>query len=84
MVIFTIMWFLKVPVYRYGYSYFISFLGLGFAYLCTLNISIKKNAYNFFISFLFVMIMVFTLKNLLRIINPEDKNYTSFFPKLSM
>ena len=81
MVIFSIIWFLKVPVYRYGYSYFISFLGLGFAYLCTLNISVKKNAYNFFVSFLFVMIMVFTSKNLLRIINPEDKNYTSFFPK---
>ena len=81
MIIFSIIWFLKVPVYRYGYSYFISFLALGFAYLCTLNGNIKKNVYNFFITFVFILVLTFTLKNLLRIINLEDQNYVSFFPK---
>ena len=81
MIIFSIIWFLKVPVYRYGYSYFISFLALGFAYLCTLNGNIKKNVYNFLITFVFILVLTFTLKNLLRIINLEDQNYVSFFPK---
>ena len=39
-------WFLKVPVFRYGYSYFISFMSLIFAYYCmhinTYKINIKK------------------------------------------
>tara|TARA_B100000787_G_scaffold136218_1_gene105021 strand:+ start:68 stop:1717 length:1650 start_codon:yes stop_codon:yes gene_type:complete len=82
MVIFSIIWFLKVPVYRYGYSYFVSFLALGFAYMCTFNNSIKKNAYRFFIFFLILLTTGFTLKNLLRIVKPENLNYISFFPKI--
>ena len=82
MVIFSVIWFLKVPVYRYGYSYFVSFLGLGFAYLCTLNGHIKNTAYKFFIFFLILLTLSFTLKNLLRIVKPEDLNHKSFFPKI--
>ena len=82
MVIFSIIWFLKVPVYRYGYSYFISFLALGFAYLCTVNNNIKKNAYKFFIVFLILSTIGFTLKNLLRIFKSNDLNNVDFFPKI--
>ena len=82
MIIFSIIWFLKVPVYRYGYSYFVSFLGLGFAYLSTLNIQIKTSAYKFFTFFLIILILGFTSKNLLRIIKPEDLNDKSFFPRI--
>jgi hypothetical protein len=82
MIIFSIIWFLKVPVYRYGYSYFVSFLGLGFAYLSTSNIQIKTSAHKFFMFFLIILIVGFTSKNLLRIIKPEDLNDKSFFPKI--
>jgi hypothetical protein len=82
MVVFSIVWFLKVPVYRYGYSYFVSFLGLIFAYLCISNHPIKDSAYKFFKFFLILFAVIFILKNLLRIVNPEDVNNKSFFPKI--
>ena len=81
MIIFSIAWFLKVPVYRYGYSYFVSFLALGFAYLCTMNIPLKKNSYKFFTFFLILFALIFVLKNTLRIIKPENTNHISYFPK---
>jgi len=83
MIIFSIIWFLKVPVYRYGYSYFVSFMGLGFAYLCTLNNPIKESAYKFFKFFLILFAIIFVLKNVLRIIKPENSNHVSFFPKIT-
>ena len=82
MIIFSIIWFLKVPVYRYGYSYFVSFFSLGFAYLCTLNIHLKKNSYKFFMSVLILFTIGFISKNLLRIVKPDNLNYTGFFPKI--
>ena len=82
MVIFSIIWFLKVPVYRYGYSYFVSFLSLCFAYLCTLNIHIKKTSYKFFMSILILFVVGFVSKNLLRIAKPESLNHISFFPQI--
>ena len=81
MIIFSVVWFLKVPVYRYGYSYFVSFLGLGFAYLCTLNNPIKENAYKFFRFFLILFSLIFLLKNAIRIVEPENQNHVGFFPK---
>ena len=81
MIVFSVVWFLKVPVYRYGYSYFVSFLGLIFAYLCILNHPIKDSAYKFFNFILILFSVFFILKNSLRIINPEDANNKSFFPK---
>ncbi len=81
MIIFSIVWFLKVPVYRYGYSYFVSFLALGFAYLCILNYPLKVNAYKFFRLFLILFSIIFFLKNVIRITGTEEKNYVGFFPK---
>ena len=82
MVFFSIAWFLKVPVYRYGYSYFVSFLALGFAYLCTLNNSIKEDADKFFKFFLVFFALLFILKNVLRVVKPEDPSFISYFPKI--
>jgi hypothetical protein len=81
MVLFSIVWFLKIPVYRYGYSYFVSFLSLGFAYVCTLNYSLKKNSYKFFGSFLIIFTLIFVLKNTIRIIKPENQDHRGLFPK---
>ena len=82
MVLFSIAWFLKVPVYRYGYSYFVSFFALGFAYLCTLNNFIKKDADKFFKFFLILFAMIFILKNVLRVLKPEDPSFMGYFPKI--
>ena len=81
MILFTLIWFLKVPVYRYGYSYFISFLALGFAYIYTFNKSIKTKAHNFFTYFFIFLIVIFVLKNTFRIVKPEN-NYKVFIPKI--
>ena len=78
MIIFSIIWFLKVPVYRYGYSYFVSFFSLGFAYLCTFNIHLKKKSYKFFISVLILFTILFTSKNLLRILKTDNLKVNSF------
>lgn len=82
MIVFSVAWFLKVPVYRYGYSYFVSFLALGFAYLCILNNPIKNNAYVFLNFFLILFTTIFILKNAIRIINPENLNSKKKFPQI--
>ena len=82
MILFTLVWFLKVPVYRYGYSYFVSGISLGFAYFCTNKILIKDTSNKLFNSLLIVLISVFLIKNLARIINPENRE-KNYFPKIN-
>ena len=82
MIAFSIIWFLKVPVYRYGYSYFISFFSLLFAYLCTFNHPLRENFSKFFKFCLIFFSIIFVLKNTVKIFNPEDVNFNSFFPKI--
>ena len=82
MVVFSIIWFLKVPVYRYGYSYFVSFFALFFAYICVYKYPIKENFYKFYRFCLIFFSIIFILKNTVKIFNPEDMNFTSFFPKI--
>ena len=82
MAIFSIAWFLKVPVYRYGYSYFVSFLALSFAYLCILKNPLRNNVYKFLMFFLILFTTVFILKNIIRIAKPESSKTSSFFPKI--
>ena len=81
MFVFSLIWFVKVPVYRYGYSYFVSFLSLGFAYMSTLRNPVKENSYKFFRSFLILFAVIFILKNVMRIIMPENPKHIGFFPK---
>ena len=71
------IWFLKFPVFRYGYSYIILFLNLlflTFIYDKLQNVEIKKynRAINIIVIFL---ITVLISKNLLRIIKNYDNNY---------
>ncbi len=82
MILFTLVWFLKVPVYRYGYSYFVSAIALGFAYFCSNKMSIKETSNKLFNFLLIFLISVFLIKNLIRIINPKnlEKNY---FPQIN-
>ena len=82
MILFSIIWFLKVPVYRYGYSYFISFFALLFAYLCIYKHALKKNFYKFYKFFIIFFSVVFITKNTIKIFKAEDIKYINFFPKI--
>ena len=80
MILFTLVWFAKVPVYRYGYSYFISAFALTFAYICTKKF-IKDTSRKFFIFLIIFVISAFVIKNMFRIINPENKD-KNYIPKI--
>ena len=82
MILFIIIWFLKIPDYRYGYSYLVSLIALIFAYFCSINNNVNKNAKSFLFSFLIIFIAIFIIKNSIRIINPKDQYFVKFFPKL--
>jgi hypothetical protein len=47
-----------------------------------MNNPIKKDAYKFFRFFFIFLSIIFVLKNVLRIVKPEDTNAKSFFPKI--
>ena len=81
MIIFSLIWFLKVPVYRYGYSYFISLFALFFAFICTYKKTINIKL-NYFFKFLIIFVsLIFVSKNVLKIIITKDEN-KNIFPKL--
>lgn len=72
-----ICWFIKVPVFRYGYSYLISFLSVTFGYLGLKYFKIRENLLKRYLIILTIGSMVLISKNFIRIIdNPNDyKNY---------
>ena len=81
MIIFSVIWFLKVPVFRYGYSYFISLFAIIFSYSCIfLNL---KNVSKFFLFFLILSMIIFVSKNSLRIIKKDQNNYNTYWPKIN-
>ena len=77
----VLIWFLKAPLFRYGYSTIITFLSLIFASaLTTRNINYKKINFTIYI---LVFLGFFTIisKNLIRITNTQN-NYTNYpWPK---
>ena len=76
-----IFWFIKVPVYRYGYSYFISLISLLFAYTCMNFYEFKNNINKFFNYLLIFCILILVTKNILRI-QKVDNNYNDYpWPK---
>ena len=76
-----ILWFTKIPTYRYGYSIIISLISIYFASFCFRRKKIKKNLFRkfYFIIFLF-FISIFVVKNSHRII--KTKYYINYpFPR---
>lgn len=70
----TLFWLIKVPVFRYGYSYLISFVSLIFAFICV-QFNFKRNIQKIFNLLLIFCFSVFILKNILRISkSPNDYN----------
>lgn len=77
----SIFWFIKVPVYRYGYSYFISLISLLFAYTCLHFSELKNNINKLFNYLLIFCMLVLITKNILRI-QKIDNNYNNYpWPK---
>ncbi len=77
----SIFWFLKVPVYRYGYSYFIGLISLLFAYTCMHFSDFKNNINKFFNYILIFCVLILITKNIIRI-QKVDNNYNNYpWPK---
>ncbi len=75
-----LMWFYKVPVFRYGYSFIIIFISLIFASIGS-RIFLKKNKDIIFKNLIAICLIIFTVKNLNRILF-ENKNYYNYpWPK---
>ena len=83
--IFSIIWFLKFPIYRYGMSFIIITIFSIFCFTLTFfekENSFKKNKKFFSIIVIFGIVM-FSFKNVLRITNLEITNYKNFpWPKI--
>ena len=76
-----ILWFLKVPVFRYGYSYLICLIALLFSLFCIKNYEYKKSIETKINFLLIFCLTIFISKNILRIIN-TDNNYNNYpWPK---
>ena len=77
---FTFIWILTVPVYRYGYSYLISFISAFFS-LQIIKIKLDVIKVSKFINFFIIIcFFVFVGKNSLRIF---EKNKKEIWPKIN-
>ena len=75
------VWFLKVPVFRYGYSYLISFISIIFASICLKFCDYKKNINNFFSFLMIFCFTVFVTKNFIRM-SKNNNDYNNYpWPK---
>ena len=78
----SLFWFIKVPVFRYGYSYIISLISLLFAYICTKHFYNLQKKINKFINFLLIFcISIIVSKNVIRILKTDNNYYNHPWPK---
>ena len=80
----VIIWFLKGPIYRYGYSYIIVFLSLSFSLLIFkyFNKYEKKKLYKFTNLIICLSILVLTVKQSVRIYDKFNFSYENYpWPK---
>ena len=77
----TLLWFFKVPVFRYGYSYLISLISLLFAYTCMHFSEVKTSIKKLFSYLLIFCIFILTTKNILRIVKTENDYNNYPWPK---
>ena len=76
-----LFWFIKVPVFRYGYSYLISLISLIFSLICLKKFEYKNNINKFFNFLLIFCFIVFSTKNMIRIIKTNNDYYNYPWPK---
>ena len=72
--LFVIIWFVKIPIYRQGLSFIYTFLLFLFYFIFTKHINLKKikKFYNFFIIFIIVIFSAIIIKNTLRVFQDFD------------
>ena len=80
--IFSLVWFLKVPVFRYGYSYIISFVCLILAYLSYSRNNLENK--KIFICIIILCISIFVIKNSIRIFDPNKNFAEEIWPKIKL
>lgn len=76
----TLFWLIKVPVFRYGYSYIISLISFLFAY-SSIHFDFKKSAKNIFNILIIFLITIILTKNLVRIIYTKNDYNNHPWPK---
>ena len=80
----TIGWFLKAPVYRFGYSYIIITINLIFSIFLFKNFELKNNQKikKLILYVTIIFLLAFMSKQFLRIEKKWDSNYTNYpWPK---
>lgn len=78
--LFSIIWFIKFPLFRYGLGFLLTTIILGYAFIITpyLRYINSKKLYNIFIIFIFIGFFLFSTKNILRILYHKDTNYVDY------
>ena len=76
----TLFWLIKVPVFRYGYSYIISLISFLFAY-SSIHFDFKKSAKNIFNILIIFLKKIILTKNLVRIIYTKNDYNNHPWPK---
>jgi hypothetical protein len=81
LIISTLAWFIKIPTFRYGYSYPISFISIVFGFMGVRYFDIRDNILKKYLIFLILCFTVLFSKNLIRI-NGNLNYYTNYpWPK---
>ena len=76
----SLVWFLKVPDFRYGLSYLVSLIALVFSLVAS-KYKIRKNFEKKIFIILFLCLCVFLIKNFSRIIQTDKTYYNYPWPK---
>ncbi|MDC3101694.1 hypothetical protein OA407_03295 [Candidatus Pelagibacter sp.] len=81
LIISNIIWIIKVPVFRYGYSYLISLIVLTFSFIGFKYLDLRHNFLKKYIGFICLGLLVITLKNGVRIIQTDNNYFNYPWPK---
>jgi len=78
--LFTIVWFIKFPLYRYGLGFIVITITLAYSLIIRRLIKYlsKKELKNYFITLIFLGFIAFTLKNFYRITVKKDNLNTNY------
>ena len=76
-----LVWFLKSPLYRYGYSFIIAFFSIMFAIYCSRFNNFRSFHSKLFNSILILSILVIVSKNFVRIYKVDSNYFNSPWPK---